>query len=319
MVKLSRRLVQIVPEEVWPQSIDSAIFTARSRNVYRTLVISIDGGLSWNGWTSKGNSNQLGVYGSGTTTDVYEVFTTVFAFNNNAVSGLPAPTGGGPTGGATGFGTGSFSAGAFANGNQIAGIGVRRISGAAVSGFVPTVRFDLDNDSYQAATTVGGTNGRTAFSEWSEFRDFTVQFEGGNGWRGGTITMQAGNGTSYGGPTSNNPQWIVGGIGSGVSYDFPFRAFAQSDSYQMFFDLNAIKSIYGTSNPNPFGLNPNFTGVGNLTASSTLGISLNGLGGNNVAFGMSLLPIPEPRTSGMLLTGILAGAAGVVFRRRRQG
>jgi hypothetical protein len=37
VVELSRRLVQIVPEEVWPQSIDSAIFTARSRNVYQTL------------------------------------------------------------------------------------------------------------------------------------------------------------------------------------------------------------------------------------------------------------------------------------------
>lgn len=41
MVELSRRLVQIVPEEVWPQSIDSAIFTARSRNVYQTLVMCL--------------------------------------------------------------------------------------------------------------------------------------------------------------------------------------------------------------------------------------------------------------------------------------
>jgi hypothetical protein len=42
VVELSRRLVQIVPEEVWPQSIDSAIFTARSRNVYQTLVIAVE-------------------------------------------------------------------------------------------------------------------------------------------------------------------------------------------------------------------------------------------------------------------------------------
>ena len=52
MVKLSRRLVQIVPEEVWPQSIDSAIFTARSRNVYRTLVIGRQGGNSVTGYPS---------------------------------------------------------------------------------------------------------------------------------------------------------------------------------------------------------------------------------------------------------------------------
>ena len=277
--------------------------------------ISIDGGLTWNGWTSRGRSDQLGVFGSGTTTDVYEVFSTVFRFDNNSVSG--SATGGGPTGGATGFGTGSFSAGAFANGNLILGIGVRRTSGSALSGFVPTVRFDLDNDSYRAATSVGGADGRTTFTQWSEFRDFTVQFEGAQGWRGSTLTMQAGNGTSNGGP--NDQQWIVGGIGSGVSYDFPFRAFAQADSYQMFLDANAMNAIYGTGNPNPFGLNPNFTGIGNLTAGSTVGISLNGLGGNNVAFGMALTPIPEPGTGALGAVGMLVGVAGLVRRRLRRG
>jgi hypothetical protein len=141
---------------------------------------------------------------------VYEGFSTVFRFNNNSVSG--SATGGGPTGGATDFGTGAFSTGAFANGNLIPGIGVRRISGSAVSGFLPTVRFDLDNDGYRAATSVGGADGRTSFTQWSEFRDFAWQFEGAQGWRGSAITMQA-NGTSNGGPYDQ--QWIVGGIGSG--------------------------------------------------------------------------------------------------------
>lgn len=39
MVRLSRRLVQIVPERIWSQSIDSRIFAPRSKNLYRTLVI----------------------------------------------------------------------------------------------------------------------------------------------------------------------------------------------------------------------------------------------------------------------------------------
>ncbi|MCA2966361.1 MAG: hypothetical protein INH40_20900 [Acidobacteriaceae bacterium] len=104
-----------------------------------------------------------------------------------------------------------------------------------------------------------------------------------------------------------------------MSYDFPFRAFAQVDSYQMFLDANAMNAIYGTGNPNPFGLNPNFTGIGNLTAGSTVGISLNGLGGNNVAFGLALNPIPEPGTGALGAVGILVGVAGLLRRRLRRG
>lgn len=247
--------------------------------------VDINGGSSWSGWTSRGASNQLGIYGSGSTTNVYEVYSTEFTFSNDAVSG--GAVGGGPTGGATGFGTGAFSTGAFASGHQILGVGVRVVSGGSISGFTPTVRFDLDGDSFQAATSVGGADGRTSFTSWSESGDYTVQFEGANSWRGGTLTMQAGNGTSNGGP--NNQQQIVGGIGSGVSYDWAFRAFAQSDSYQMFFDLTAMQALYGVANP--FGLNPGFTGIGAFCGN--VRISLNGLGTNNVVIGGPETPVPN--------------------------
>jgi len=271
----------------------------------------INGGNTWGGWTSVGNSNHLGVYGSGSSTAVYETYTTVFNFNNESVSG--GAIGGGPTGAATGFGTGAFSTGAFANGNTILGIGVRVISGGSIAGFTPTVRFDLDSDSYQAASTVGGGDGRTSFMSWSERGDFTAQFEGANSWRGGTLTMQAGNGTSNGGP--DNPQQLVGGIGSGVSYDWAFRAFAQSTTYQMFFDLNRMQALYGVNNP--FGLNSNFTGIGAL--GNSVRISLNGLGDNNVVFDAPIVnAVPEPASLTLFGLGGIGFAIGS-YRRRKLG
>jgi len=273
----------------------------------------LNGGSSWNGWTSKGTSDQLGVYGSGLASARYEVYATTFAFDNHSVSG--GPVGGGPTGGASGFGTGAFSTGAFANGNRMLGIGVRVIGGGSLFGFTPTVRFDLDNDSYLAASSVGGSDGQTSFTSWSETGDFTVQFEGANSWRGGTLTMQTGNGILNGGP--NVQQSIVGGVGSGVSYDWAFRAFAQGVStVQMIFDLNAMDALYGAANP--FGVNANFTGIGDF--GSSVRISLNGLGNNNVVFSQSLESAAEvPEATTVVAGAFLLVPLGVsAWRRMRK-
>jgi hypothetical protein len=269
----------------------------------------IDGGSSWGGWTSEGQSNALGVYGSGSSTAVYEVYTTAFSFNNNSVTG--GAVGGGLTGGATGFGTGAFSTGAFANGNTILGIGVRVVSGGSITGFTPTVRFDLDADSYQAASSVGGVDGLTSSGAYSETKDFTVQFEGVNSWRGSTLNIQNGNGTFYGG--SSIFKTIPGGIGSGVSYDWAFRAFAQANSYQMFFDLDAMDNLYGVNNP--FGFST--TGIGTIDDASPVRISLNGLGTNNVVFlADTAVPAAVPEPGSLALAALALLGLGTVRRRR---
>lgn len=89
------------------------------------------------------------------------------------------------------------------------------VGGGAIASFTPAVKFDLDTDSAKAATSVGGSDGRASFTTNSEFRAFTVQLEGNRTtlWR------------------------------SGRSYDWAFRAFAQSNAYQLFFELNAMQSL----------------------------------------------------------------------------
>jgi hypothetical protein len=276
----------------------------------------INGGASWSGWTPVGMSNSLGIWAGGVTNNQYQIYMTTFAFNNHTKTGTP--TGGGPTGGTTGFGTGSFSSGAFTNGNFILGIGVKGISGSSVaptssSSSFQTIKFDLDSDSYQAASSVGGTDGRFSASLWSEQKDYSIQHDTSNFWMQ-NLTMQTGQGTSYGGPS--NPQQIVGGFGSGVSYDWPARVFglhAGQGSWQMLIDVTALQNIYGVNNP--FGLNSSFTGIGNVAgfpAPSSVRISMN-VAGTDTVFNAPIVGVPEPSTLSILTLGL----AGLAFRRRR--
>lgn len=266
---------------------------------------SIDGGATWTGWTDLGLSNQLGVYGSGSTTEVYRVYSTFFYFDNDTRTNT-GEIGGGPTGGATGFGTGGHSAGAFANGNSILGIGLQRISGGQINDWT-FVKFDLDNDSFKAASSVGGSDGRTSFNEWSEKGDFTVSFAGvgSNSWTGQEITIQGGTGTAYGGPSMAGhtfPGYVPGG---NTGYDFPFRAFRRDvDSFQAFFDITRMQSLYA-----PYGIG---------TFGSSVGIAMQGYsyGSNTVAFGVNLSPVPEPATWSAMLAGM---ATLLLWRRRLPG
>jgi len=78
---------------------------------------------------------------------------------------------------------------------------------------------------------------------------------------------------------------LPGGVGSGTSYDFAFRAFAQpaANSYQMFLDMTAIPKLYGSVYRTFF---PARAGVG--TIGDRVTVSLNGLGSNNVVFDANL-------------------------------
>ena len=91
---------------------------ATSRTASASPIV-IDGGTSWGGWSLRGNSRDVGIWAKDSTTRDFDLYTTVFHFDNNAITGSPvqvkvatAPSG---------FGQGTYSQGAFANGNVIMG------------------------------------------------------------------------------------------------------------------------------------------------------------------------------------------------------
>jgi hypothetical protein len=269
-------------------------------------VVDINGGTSWTGWTSKGFSNQLGIYSSGSTTlQQFEIYTTSFLFENHAKA---AGTLGGPTGGTTGFGTGTFTQGAFANGNNIFGFGIRMLDTQITT--ATTIKFDIAGDSYRAASSVVGTDGRDANRVYSHRGDYHIQFD-----RFGVvnaISVQGGTGTFFGGPdiTQSPPRDSHG-------RDLPARMFyvpgnatlGTTGSYQAFFDMTALKSLWGFTRTDAQGAET-WAGIGDVGGKTVMAVQ--GQGNVHVVLDG---PVPEPATWAMLIAGF--GFVGAVQRRRR--
>jgi hypothetical protein len=243
-----------------------------------SAVVDINGGLSWNGWQLNGTSNTLGIYGGGSTDNVFEVYTTLFTFNGNSVTGNPT--------GSANLLAGAYSAGSFANGNRILGVGIRRISGAGLVGNgAGIVRFDVANDSFSAASSVGGTDGRVSSTLYSDAGDFNTQFYGTN-FTPSTLVVFTGPGAFTTLPSGNN-----GG-------DFAFRGFYQAanESYQLLFDLTAMPNLYSNVNGSAIG-----------TLGDTFTMSIRGAGNTDV-----VVTVPAPGALALL------GLGGLLAARRRR-
>ena len=253
--------------------------------------VETNGGASWGGWTAGGVSNTLGTFGSGSTGGaVYRIYQTVFTFDNNTMS-----LGAGYTG--NDFAAGNGSAGAFANGNLIYGLGIERVSGTSNMGTL-TIGFDFGNDSYQAASSVGGTDGRISTSSWSQFRDLNAQFSATGAVQYG---VQQGNGTSYGRTSSFANSGNSGGL------TFAFRGAGNGLNYQMFFDITAMNLLY-TGN----GVNGIANGISAIGEYFRLSVDV-GMGSSGAARSfVQSVQVPAPGALALL------GAAGIVASRRRR-
>jgi hypothetical protein len=248
--------------------------------------IDTNGGASWGGWTSYGSSDAAGIFGTGSNTTVYEIYQTVFTFDNNTMSLGAGYTGNGFAGG---------QAGQFANGNLIYGLGVRRVSGTGTLG-LSTVFFDAGNDTIQAANAPGGA--RVSSSSWAQDRDFTVQF-GSSG--ASQISLKLGDGTSFGGTST----FLASGNGAGQA-PFGFRSAGNGDNRQMFFDLTYMNSVY--TQANWFGI-PGWTGTNTLGDFFRVSLDNGGMGARTA---INSIQVPAPGAFALI------GLAGLAGKRRRR-
>lgn len=249
--------------------------------------VATNGGASWNGWTAGGLSNQLGTWGSGATGGaVYRIYQTVFTFDNNTMT-----LGSGYTG--NDFTAGAGSAGSFANGNLIYGLGIERVSGSGNMGTI-TIGF---GQSYQAASSVGGSDGRVSTSSWSQYRDLNAQFGSAGASQ---YSVQQGNNPGPGGSSSFANSGNSGGL------TFAFRGAGNGLNYQMFFDITAMNALYTAS-----GVNGIPVGMRSLGEYFKLSIDV-GMGSSGAArTAVNSLQVPAPGAAALI------GLAGLIARRRK--
>ena len=187
----------------------------------------INGGASWTGWTSVGQSNALGIWVNGPTTAPpaggYSIYTTSFLFANQPVTGSPS---------------GSPDLSGWAVGARILGVGIQ--GPHVVAGQGPIFKFDLGSDSYRPATSVGGTDGVGAFTVTGHVGDFNVQVNGDNNiaYQPNIINVLTSNGVYWGGTGAFAP------VSNPTTYARSFFDVANG-SMQVLFNLDLLSGSGG--------------------------------------------------------------------------
>lgn len=186
------------------------------------------------------------------------------------------------------------------------------------------LNFGIGGNNYQAASSLGGTDGRVDNTVWAHTGDFGMWMNGEADQAGpSNLYEMTSNGTGAAQVGTGLSSNLAGGNGSGVSYDYAARMFRQGDAggtIQFFFDLTAMETLYGPGSPSlGGGWNPTASArIGDIGSSLNLAMFNSNSGfanGSQVVIGP--IAVPEPSTS--VLGAISIGALAIARRRREKG
>ena len=274
-------------------------------------VVDIDGGNSWSGWNSVGNSQTSGTWVKGSTTRTYDIYSTYFVLSaGQTVGGTRIANGAAGNGvGYTGETEASLFEGAWQAGDRILGMGIQYTGTTRGSTFF--FHRDAGGNNIAAASSFGASDGVSTFDVGDTASYMTTVAGNPRGqvryyalWNGFSQ-----NGTPAEGNFTAPYSWNANpAYGPTAFPDFPTRSFAVLEngsmdltkSVQYFVNIDAILRSNGgaTFGDGDFGPNTRFgfwegiSGTGN--------------------FSQQIFSIPAP--GAMALLG-LAGLAGA--RRRR--
>jgi hypothetical protein len=130
----------------------------------QAMPVDINGGTSWAGWELRGNSNDQGIWASGSTTVDYQIYTATFLLDAaQSATGADTKIGGAPAG--------PMDLSGWNAGERILGVGIKAVSGLGAFNpsldrwsNLPFINFDFGNGCYNAASSVGGTDGSGSIS-----------------------------------------------------------------------------------------------------------------------------------------------------------
>jgi hypothetical protein len=281
-----------------------AVLAATSSIAFAQSV-DINGGNSWAGWNSVGNSQTSGTWVQGSTSRTYDIYSTYFVLNaGQTVGGTRIANGAAGDGvGYTGETAGSLFSGAWQAGDRIVGMGVQYTGTTRGSTFF--FHRDAGGNNIAAASSFGANDG--VFSHDVGDSSSYMTTVAGNP-RGQVRQYSVWNGFSQNGsPEEGNFNVPYGNMPTAA---FPTRSFAVLDngsmnritSAQFFINIDAILRSNGgaTYGDGDFGLDTRF------------GFWEGDQVGPGGGFTQQIFAIPAP--GALALLG-LAGLAGA--RRRR--
>jgi hypothetical protein len=287
-----------------------AVLAATSSIAFAQSV-DINGGNSWSGWNSVGNSQTSGTWVQGSTSRTYDIYSTYFVLNaGQTVGGTRIANGAAGDGvGYTGETSESLFSGVWQAGDRILGMGIQYTGSTRGSTFF--FHRDAGGNNIAAASSFGASDGVSTFDVGDTASYMTTV--AGNP-RGQVRYYALWNGFSQNGsPAEGNftapYSWNADPASGPTPFpEFPTRSFAVLDngsmdltkSVQYFVNIDAILRSNGgaTFGDGDFGPNTRFgfwegnSGTGN--------------------FSQQIFAIPAP---GALALLSLAGLAGA--RRRR--